>query len=94
MPRVSEPRLNSATDVRKRLAHVWREVEANRMDLPKARTLAYIGQVMLGVIQASDLEARLHEVEERCKVVYEIPEKFTKDADWEAAGESAPKGKP
>ena len=67
MPRISETRLNTASDIRKALGRVWREVEADRMDLKKARTLIYCGATMLGVIQTADIEGRLAELEAKAE---------------------------
>lgn len=51
--------LNTQADVRRALAWVWREVEADRMELPKAKVLIYGALSLSQVLSEHDLEARI-----------------------------------
>lgn len=56
-------RLNSLEDIRAGLASVWRRLEAGSLDVQTARTLIYCGSTMAAVVQESDIERRLKEME-------------------------------
>lgn len=63
-PRVpAKRRLKSASDLRLFLGDVLNRVNRNELDPATGRTLAYIGQVLAGIISASDIETRLAALE-------------------------------
>jgi hypothetical protein len=45
------------------LAWTWRELKADRLEVPKARTLAYIALSLSQVLSEHDLEARIEALE-------------------------------
>jgi len=49
--------------VRRALAFIFREAEADRMDPAKARVLVYTCQVLSQTIEDTEIEARLRELE-------------------------------
>lgn len=55
--------LKTQADIRRALAWVWREVEADRMELRKAKTLIYGALSLSQVMTQHDLEARLEALE-------------------------------
>lgn len=55
--------LKSAEDVRRELARLYREARGKRMDVADASRLANILQILGRLIETSDLEARVIEVE-------------------------------
>lgn len=55
--------LKSAEDVRRELARLYREARGKRMDVSDASRLANILQILGRLIETSDLEARVIEVE-------------------------------
>jgi hypothetical protein len=56
-------RLDSQDDIRRALAHVYREVEADRMPVQKGRALIYAALAISQVITETDLEARIAALE-------------------------------
>jgi hypothetical protein len=58
-------KLQTHADVTKALAWIWRQVEADSMEIPKAKTLTYILATMAGVLSEHDLDARIKALEER-----------------------------
>lgn len=55
--------LKTQADIRRALAWVWREVEADRMELRKAKTLIYGALSLSQVMTQHDLEARIAALE-------------------------------
>ena len=51
--------LKTQSDISHALAHVYREVSADRMDATKARTLIYCALSLSSVLSEHDLEARI-----------------------------------
>lgn len=51
--------LKTQSDISRALAHVYREVDANRMDVAKARALIYCALSLSSVLSEHDLEARI-----------------------------------
>jgi hypothetical protein len=60
-------RFNSGQDCRRYLASVINRVEAGELDAVKAGRLAYITNILVRIIETSDLEARLEQLEARIK---------------------------
>ena len=56
-------RLGSARDVRNALAFVVRELEANRIDVGRARGMVYGLSTLAAVMQGGDLDERLARLE-------------------------------
>jgi hypothetical protein len=56
-------RLATAAHVKAALAHLYRELEAGTIDVPRARALVYCAATLSSVLQASDFEARLAALE-------------------------------
>lgn len=56
-------RLKTMGNLRLWLADIGNRTEQGEIDLKLARTLAYIAQVLRSVIEASDLEKRVAELE-------------------------------
>lgn len=63
----SRRRLATAQDLRVFLSDVLNRANRNEVDPATARTLAYIGQVLAGIISTSDLEKRLEALEAQAK---------------------------
>lgn len=57
-------RLETQEDVRRLLAFVVREVEADKMSIPKAKALIYAGMSLSAVLSDHDLERRVAVLEE------------------------------
>ena len=57
-------RLNSQEHCRQALAWLWREVEADRMELPKAKASTYICLSLSGILADHDTEQRLVALEQ------------------------------
>ncbi len=57
-------KLVTAEDCRRELARLYREARGKRMDVADASRLANMLQIMSRLIETSDLEDRIHEVEE------------------------------
>ena len=55
--------LKTQADIRRALAWVWRQVEADNMEPPKAKTLIYCALSLSGVMTEHDLEARMEAME-------------------------------
>jgi hypothetical protein len=55
--------LKTQEDVRRALAWVWREAEADRMDVQKARLLVYCALSLSQVLSEHGLEARIEALE-------------------------------
>ena len=55
--------LKSQADVKRALAWVWRELESDRMEVPKAKALIYGALSLSSVMTEHDLEARLEALE-------------------------------
>lgn len=51
--------LKNQSDISRALAHIYREVDANRMDVAKARALIYCALSLSSVLSEHDLEARI-----------------------------------
>ena len=51
--------LKAQSDISRALAHVYREVDGDRMDVAKARTLIYCALSLSSVLSEHDLEARI-----------------------------------
>ncbi|MBF0459113.1 MAG: hypothetical protein HQK99_14580 [Nitrospirae bacterium] len=60
-------RLNTLSDLRRYLAHVVNEVEADRMTADKGGKLGYLANIMRGIISESDLEERIRKLEAQLK---------------------------
>ncbi len=58
-------RLHSIANVKACLADVVRELEADRMDVQKARALVYALATLAGIIQGHDMEQRIKQLEAR-----------------------------
>lgn len=56
--------LKTQADVKRALAWVWRELEADRMPVPKAKALIYGALSLSQVMTEHDLEERLRVLEE------------------------------
>jgi len=56
--------LKTQADVKRALAWVWRELEADRMPVPKAKALIYGALSLSQVMTEHDLEERLRKLEE------------------------------
>ena len=56
-------RFNTGQDCRRYLASVINRVEAGELDPAKAGRLAYITNILVRVIETSDIEARLEQLE-------------------------------
>lgn len=56
-------RLNTARAIRQELANVYHDLSEDKISESKARTLAYISSIMQRLIETSDLEDRLTELE-------------------------------
>ncbi len=56
--------LKTQADVKRALAWVWRELEADRMPVPKAKALIYGALSLSQVMTEHDLEERLRALEE------------------------------
>ena len=74
-PRPARRKLRTAGHVRALVAHVAREVEAAGPvgALDRARTLAYLAQVLHRVIEVSDLETRIARLEAATRAGKVIP---------------------
>ena len=55
--------LKTQADIARALAWVWREIEADRMDEKKGRTLIYGALSLSTVLSEHDLEARITALE-------------------------------
>ena len=51
--------LKNQSDISRALAHVYREVDADRMDVGKARALIYCALSLSTVLSENDLEGRI-----------------------------------
>lgn len=51
--------LKTQSDISRALAHIYREVDADRMDVVKARALIYCALSLSSVLSEHDLEARI-----------------------------------
>jgi hypothetical protein len=60
-------RFNSGQDCRRYLASVINRVEAGELDPAKAGRLAYITNILVRIIETSDIEDRLEALEARIK---------------------------
>jgi hypothetical protein len=58
-----ERRLKTLEDVRRYLAYLIREIEADRVDPQKGGRLAFIASVLLKAIQGGELERKIEEIE-------------------------------
>ena len=56
-------RLSTQDHCRQALAWLWREVESDRMDVQKARTLCHICLSLSGILSDHDIEARIVQLE-------------------------------
>ena len=59
--------LKTQSDVKRALAWVWRELEADRMPVSKAKALIYGALSLSSVMTEHDLEARLEALENGTK---------------------------
>lgn len=57
-------RLQTLCDVRRYLANLINRLEADEIDQGKAKTLAYMGNILKSVIESGDHEERLQALEE------------------------------
>jgi hypothetical protein len=64
---MKQRRFNTGQDCRRYLASVINRVEAGELDAAKAGRLAYITNILVRVIETSDIEARLEQLEARIK---------------------------
>jgi hypothetical protein len=55
--------LGSIKAVRAALSWAWRELEADRLDIPKAKAFATLGYAIIAALQKSDVVERLAELE-------------------------------
>lgn len=55
----SERRMKSQDDVRLALAQIYRDLDADRLDVQKAKALCYIALSLSQVLSEHDLEARI-----------------------------------
>ena len=55
--------LKTQGDIRRALAWVWREVEADRMPIPKGKALVYTALSLSQVMTEHDLEKRIEALE-------------------------------
>jgi len=60
-------RLKSAQDLRQFMGDLLNRVNRGEIDQGQARCMAYIGQVLGGLIERSDLEKRLEALEAQAK---------------------------
>lgn len=58
----------TAQDCRRYLATVINRLEADEIDASKAGRLGYLVQILVRIIETSDLEARLKVIEERMNI--------------------------
>lgn len=58
-------KLDNQEDCRRLLAFVIREVEADKMEIPKAKLLIYAASTLSSVLSEHDVEQRLAELETR-----------------------------
>ncbi len=58
-------RLQSAQDIRRFLASLINRTEAGSMDVNLAKSLTYIASVLVRVIEGSDIEKRISELENK-----------------------------
>lgn len=61
---MSQRSLKSQDDIRRALAHVFREIEADRMDPTKGRVLIYAAMSISTVLAEHSLESRIAALEE------------------------------
>lgn len=55
--------LRNMTDLRLFVSHILREVQSDKLDVAKARTLFYGATVLQGLIRENDIEQRLDTIE-------------------------------
>lgn len=60
-----ERRLQTSQDLRRYLAGLINRVEGNKIDAGLAKNLTYMTSILLRVIEGSDFEKRLDEIEKR-----------------------------
>lgn len=65
--RKAQIRLKSFGDIRRFLARVLNDLDGNRIQEPKARTLGYLCSIMKDIIRESDLEQRITKLEQGAK---------------------------
>ena len=61
--RKTQIRLKSLLDIRRFMARVLNDLDANRIQESKARTLGYLCSVLRDVVKDSDLETRVTKLE-------------------------------
>jgi hypothetical protein len=61
-------RLKTLVQVRHALSYIWREIDADRMDTQKGRTLIYLCAVLKTIIEGDEYEKRLEEIERRLDI--------------------------
>lgn len=57
-------RLNTARAIRQELANVYHDLSEDTITESKARTLAYIASIMQRLVETSELEDKIIEIEE------------------------------
>lgn len=65
--RKKQIRLKSLVEVRRFLARVLNDLDAEKIDESKARTLGYLCSIMKDIIRDSDLEQRIAKLEKEVK---------------------------
>lgn len=60
-----ERRLNTTQDLRRYLAGLINRTEAGKIEESKARILTYMASILMRVIEGSDLEKRIEELEKK-----------------------------
>jgi hypothetical protein len=56
-------RFNNLCDVRRYLASIIRRLEAGELTESRAKTLAYVSNILRGVMESSDIEERIQKLE-------------------------------
>jgi len=64
---MSKRRLKTLPDLRRYIADVINRVEAGTMPESKAKTLGYLCNCLRGVIEGSEIDARLTEIETKLR---------------------------
>ncbi len=64
MVKVRKRRLKTATDIRRYLADLIYRVEKGQMEPAKASKIGYLTTILVRVIEISDVEIRLEQMEE------------------------------
>jgi len=60
-------RLKTLTDIRRFLAATLNQLEAEKIDETRAKSIAYCLNILSGIVKDSDIEARIEKLEERMK---------------------------